>query len=1010
MCSDRRKQLGVWLFVVSAVLSWAIPCEAELVLHLPLDEANGTEVVDLSQYGNNGALSGDPVFAQGMIDMGLMFDALDDEVVVPSIPSLDITDSITLSAWIKPGPNLTADWRTVMGKSPTSVLGQTTFSYDIRTDNTGRIQFSLNIGGWSRVDGPTLVEDTWYHLSGTYDGQQMVFYIDGESIGTASASGQITVTSNPFCVGNIVNNNEYWSGIIDDVRIYNEALTPAEVGDVMLGAGPGVVKTLAAKPVPENGGVDVLRGVTLAWRPGESAVKHNVYLSTSFDDVNSADAANPLGALAKLGQTDTTLDAGTLQFGQTYFWRVDEVNAAPDNTVFKGDVWSFEVEPYAIKVASDEIVVTASSVNNDTTDPNRTIDGSGLDDPNDKNALHSTGVDDVMWMSASGDPSPWLMYEFDRVQKLDQILIWNSNHSSEGVIGWGIKDLDLQVSIDGTNWTSIPNVGPLTQNSGFAPGEAQTLDVGLALAKFVKLNILSNWGGLLPQYGVAEVQFYGLPVYARTPDPATGSVVLPSTVVTWRAGREAAEHVINVSTDPNALADGTGSSVSSTTNSADLSSLDLQLDQVYYWRVDEVNEAQARSVWQGPVWDFATVPFVTIEDFEGYGNTSPNRPFQTWLDGFGYSADEFFPEDNLGNGTGSGVGHDIWTVSSPHFDGDIMEGTIVKSGNLSMPLYFNNTDGLSISETQRTFSPAQDWTGHGIKSVSLNIHGDAGNSSAQLYLKINGSRVDYEGLPDVLQRQQWVSWNVDLSKVAGDLQNVASLAIGIEGAGATGFVTIDDIRLYPLTPTTINPVMPDAGDPNLFAFYAFEGNASDSAGGHDGTISGAPTYTAGTQGQAMTFDGSTDYVIHAFAEETVWPAYAVSLWTRTDILAQVQYKSVFNNNSSSSDFQIDVDGSDPGNYRYQGSQGRIIGPVTPDWVHLAVSCDGTETRVYYNGLLAGSMNAVNNNFGQLAIGINRGTNQPFAGSIDEVRVYNRSLSDAEVAGLAGLTQPVPASF
>jgi hypothetical protein len=136
----------------------------------------------------------------------------------------------------------------------------------------------------------------------------------------------------------------------------------------------------------------------------------------------------------------------------------------------------------------------------------------------------------------------------------------------------------------------------------------------------------------------------------------------------------------------------------------------------------------------------------------------------------------------------------------------------------------------------------------------------------------------------------------------------------------------------------------------------------------------------------------------------------VSLWTRTDIFGQAQYKSVFNNNSSSSDFQIDVSGTDPGNYRYWGSQGDAIGPVTSDWVHLAVSCDGAQTSLYYNGLLVTVLDVADTNFGQLAIGINRGMNQPFAGMIDAVRVYNRELSKAEVAGLAGVTEPVPTSF
>ncbi|MCP4452418.1 MAG: LamG domain-containing protein, partial [Planctomycetes bacterium] len=435
----------------------------------------------------------------------------------------------------------------------------------------------------------------------------------------------------------------------------------------------------------------------------------------------------------------------------------------------------------------------------------------------------------------------------------------------------------------------------------------------------------------------------------------------------------------------------------------------LAFDQTYYWRVDEVNNAEAVSAWEGPVWAFATVAALTVDDFEGYNNFSPDRPFQTWLDGFGYSADEFFPVGYPGNGTGAGTGHDIWSLGSPHYGGDIMETTIAKAGQ-SMPLYFDNTNGLTVSETQITFDAAQDWTANGVKSLSMNIHGDPDNSG-QLYLKINDTRIEYHGLSDALQRQQWIPWNIDLSGVAGNLQNVTTLAIGVEGAGVTGVILVDSIRLYPLSPEMVDPVIPDDSDPNLFAYYEFEGNANDSTGLHPGTTNGDLGYTTGKVGQAMTFDRTDDYVTHDFDPEAVWSAYTVSLWSRTDTFGQVQYRSVFNNNSSNPDFQIDVDGSDPGVYRYWGIQGgEILGPVTSDWVHLAASCDGVSTSVYYNGLLVAVIDAVDTNFGRLAIGTNRGTNQPFAGSIDDVRVYDRALSIAEVAGLAGLTEPIPVSF
>jgi hypothetical protein len=80
---------------------------------------------------------------------------------------------------------------------------------------------------------------------------------------------------------------------------------------------------------------------------------------------------------------------------------------------------------------------------------------------------------------------------------------------------------------------------------------------------------------------------------------------------------------------------------------------------------------------------------------------------------------------------------------------------------------------------------------------------------------------------------------------------------------------------------------------------------------------------------------------------------------------------------------------------------KILGPVVDEWVHLAASCDGTSTSVYFNGLFIDTVGIADNSFGQIAIGTNRGMNRPFIGTIDDVRVYDRALSAAEIAGLAG---------
>jgi len=92
--------------------------------------------------------------------------------------------------------------------------------------------------------------------------------------------------------------------------------------------------TLAADPDPADEVTDVPRDVVLSWKPGESANTHDVYLGTVFDDVSDADRSDPRGVLAGQGQSPATYEPDNrLDFGQIYYWRIDEVNAPPDSTI-----------------------------------------------------------------------------------------------------------------------------------------------------------------------------------------------------------------------------------------------------------------------------------------------------------------------------------------------------------------------------------------------------------------------------------------------------------------------------------------------------------------------------------------------------------------------------------------------------------------------------------------------------------------------------------------------------
>ncbi len=529
----------------------------------------------------------------------------------------------------------------------------------------------------------------------------------------------------------------------------------------------------SSNPAPEGGSVDVPRDVVLSWQAGPDAVTHDVYFGDTFADVNAASRSNPLDVLVSQGQAGTSFDpAGILEFETTYYWRVDEVNGAPDNTIFKGDVWSFTTEPFSYAVQN--IVATASVVSEEGQGPENTVNGSGLN----ASDQHSTDSDD-MWLAlpAEGETT-WIQYEFDRVYKLHEMLVWNYNVQFELILGFGAKDVTVEYSENGTEWIVLSDV-ELNQGAARPTYAANTtVDFGGVGAKFVRLTVNSGYG-VLPQYGLSEVRFMYIPVEAREPQPADGAMdVSVDSALTWRAGRDAISHEVYLGTDAAALA------LADAVETTSYSPAELNLDTTYYWQVNAVQETES---WVSAVWSFTTQQYLVIDDFESYNDDvdAATTIFDTWLDGWV-------------NETGSTVGY---------FQAPFAEKTIVHSGRQSMPLAYDNTNAAT---SEADLELVADWSTNGIQSLSLYFYGAEGNTG-QLYVKINDMRIDYDGPAINLVRPSWQLWSIDLSAV-GNVSNVRSLTIGIDGAGATGILYIDDVRLHPEVLDTSSPDVTGAGD------------------------------------------------------------------------------------------------------------------------------------------------------------------------------------------------------
>jgi len=696
---------------------------------------------------------------------------------------------------------------------------------------------------------------------------------------------------------------DFW---IDGVRWYEGDYVP-----------PAFKKILtAADPIPEDGAVDVPRDTALSWAPGPFADTHNVYFGTVFDDVNNADTTNTRDVLVSKGQTATTYDPeGLLEFSQTYYWRIDEVNAPPDSTVFKGDVWSFTTEPYAYPL---ENVTATSSSSIEDMGPEKTVDGSGLNESDQ----HSTDPTN-MWLSSVIDSQPtWIQYEFDRAYKLEKMLVWNSNEFLEFLFGLGAKDVTVEYSEDGAAWTALGDVEFAQATSQADYTSNTTVDLGVALAKYVKLTINSNWGGLLPQYSLSEVRFFYIPVQAREPKPILGGKgVERDVVLDWRAGREAASHEISFSSDQDAVINDTAPVNIATESRYEPGLLDF--GQTYYWKVNEVNDAASPTSWEGDLWSFSTIEYFVIDDFEGY-DTGDNQIWFAWHDGLGYGTPGTEPYF-AGNGTGAAVGDET--------TGSFTEETIVHGGNQAMPLFYdNNQQGkLKYSEAEMTLSATRDWTEGGATELSLWFHGETNNAAEPMYVALNGNTIVYNDNPDAALITEWTQWNIDLQAFADqgvNLTNVNTIALGLGDKtnplpGGAGKMYFDDIRVGHPLPVQVeigNKLANGGFEDGVIEPWGFWGDATaevvtelvgaavseapieggsclhmtvNSAGANNwdyGLNQGGHVFEAGKQYTVSAFlkcsQGTLDIRIKPERGEDPWEGYGDQVFTMTDTWAE----------------------------------------------------------------------------------------------------------------------------
>jgi hypothetical protein len=239
--ADTTAVLGSSVALVVSLGPAAPPAADGLVLALGFDEASGTVATDSSASAKNGTIR-QAARVAGKFGGALQFDGVDDWVTVADTTAspLDLTTGMTLEAWVN--PTVMSGWETVLMKER-GIAGEGLLSYALYAHDGAPLSLGRAVpAGYVRVApvasttdravrGTTkLALNTWTHLATTYDGTNQRFYVNGVLVGTTAGTGSIAVSNGAIRIGgNASSTGEFFQGLIDEVRVYNRALTAVEI-------------------------------------------------------------------------------------------------------------------------------------------------------------------------------------------------------------------------------------------------------------------------------------------------------------------------------------------------------------------------------------------------------------------------------------------------------------------------------------------------------------------------------------------------------------------------------------------------------------------------------------------------------------------------------------------------------------------------------------------------------------------------------------------------------------
>jgi hypothetical protein len=695
---------------------------------------------------------------------------------------------------------------------------------DLDDDDNG---FQFRRGGESTgMEDGTAVEDEWSHIAAVFNrehpdpGRRLILYYNGsidddsgdDDLNPADDDSPVAIGFGLESDGNFANAGHFFYGMIDELRVYDRALNPAEF---LLTPGP----EWASNPRPGHGQVDV--DPNDPKNPGTKADKHKVYLSTDFDDVNNG------AAEAYLGEYDTNeVNDFTLGYGRTYYWRIDEVNTGVSGSPWVGVVWRFTttfqiidehlILWYPFDEDSGRIATDYSGYGKhgdfDLDRPTPAWEPAGgrfggclafdddtsIDVPSDVLDRVTDGITLSVWLYGlpqSGDNLVMQAGEDDddndyflevRVpDDEDDIysVYWRAGNDSNDELRWEVDTVGFEgdwhhfafvkdesadkmyIYLDGDVgwWKPGGTISSLANivNQDFKIGAEVDEDddyVG-------KMDDFRVYDLAKSETEIEELYRGGDLASAWGPSPYDGQADAPRDAnLAWNAGDYADSHDVYFGTDYAAVRDANTSvtlgvyrgNQAGTVNDIEI----LDLDTWYFWRIDEVNDACDASPWTGKVWKFKVADYIILDDFESYESDSHLR--STWVDAHTQLIR-----------TGAVLYRANYGVLYPAHGGD----KIMRYG-----YHTDYGDGLYDVPYAEAWLPlekigAKNWTDSGVSALTLFFYGlpaNDANGTEQMYVGIQDENAkyaevrygDYERLEEEdtndLKEPEWHEWFIAL--------------------------------------------------------------------------------------------------------------------------------------------------------------------------------------------------------------------------------------------------------